>query len=219
MKKIGSLFVPALLVFAGVAFFATNLINKVKTRKEGALVETIVTKTENGVHVENIVGTSKPVSTEDISEATSKAALTKFWIEARINFPVPHVLKYEKANLEPSSIVALKGTGATDGTNLVLVAHNQVMTSNEIGPFLQKVGLGKFEVLPSSEKAVTLPATTNLQAAKLWQLPGKSEDRIVSLVNRRDKTGSYIVIYELPKGKLAASEEFLIALLKEAIAQ
>lgn len=218
-SKKSSLIIPSLLFIGGAVFMVGNVFHKVndKNKAEGRrpLIETTVTKTGNDVHVENIVGTPTQ------NEATSQVALSEFWVKARINFPVPHVLKYKKVEATAKETMVLHGTDGATETELILIARNDLMNTEKLKSFLEQTGLGKAveKEIPDGEKDIPLPATTNLQSAKVWRFIGKTQDRIISLTNRLDKTGSFTVIYKVPKGKLDSSEEFLIALLKEAIAQ
>ncbi|OQW51588.1 MAG: hypothetical protein A4S09_10190 [Proteobacteria bacterium SG_bin7] len=228
LHKKNSLILPALLVSVGVVVILVNIVEKMQQQNvplnRQPVIETTVTKTSDGVRVDNIVG--NPNSTDAMSEGASRAAITNFWINAKINFPMPHALKYEKVEIEADDVEILHGVDQTDGTDLFIIARNKITSPYEIAPFLHKTGIGETDdkeiwpkSLPAPEKSVTLPATTKLQPAKIWRFRGSSQNRIISLANRADKVGSYVFIYSVPKSNLNRSEEFLIALLKEAIAQ
>lgn len=231
-----SLVIPIVLIVSGgviIFFNLTSKINKNASPVERPQIQKTVTKTENEVRVDNIIGTPEknqksPSLNIDPETLDSESAdvLTKFWLNAKINFPVPRALKYQKINVDSESVIGLHGYRKSDGTDLIILARNLYTQILEIGTFLHETQIGitnESELSPKSfplpEKTIKLPAITRLQPVKIWRFRGKLKGRVVALANRVDQKGSYLVIYTVPKGNLNRTEEFLIALFKEAVAQ
>lgn len=176
----------------------------------------------------NLPSSTKPKvpSNKEAIDYVSDANLTSFWIAARINFPVPKAMKYQKVGVDSDNLIVLHGLNKTEGTEIMVIARNLETRAHEIGPYLQESQLGKTgdkelspRDFPSAERTVALPANTKLQPAKLWRFRGKTQDRVAALTNRKDKAGSYVVLYTVPRGNINRTEEFLVNLLKEAEAQ
>lgn len=149
--------------------------------------------------------------------------IKKFWESARIKIELPKDLTYVAIDIDSDSLIALQGLNKGAGTDLMFIARQGRTDPSEIGPFINEIGLKNSLDksitplrLPSPNRDFPLQFTTGLKSVLLWRLQGKNLGRIITLSERIDKKGSYILIYTFAQAELKKSEELIVSALKNA---
>ncbi len=143
--------------------------------------------------------------------------LTKFWIDAKINFPLPREMDYERHT--NGSVVFLHGQSAAEKSEKteIFLFYFPAPVNSQSAVYLKKYAPANIKW--REQLAVEVSPKSNLSARLLLNENNIDPAFIAAHLKRLDSTGDYLVLFKTPKSAFEKTKGLLIALMKEAVAQ